>query len=128
MTFGNIYYYYCMYEKITQLQVGYNYKLWLSKIDTITICHPRAVALASCILVEVSWQFSCHPFADTENHLKIQEFKQTTSPEPIAKEASTTKAIIVNQEKQQLTYSENLIKNNAIAPTENKADKRWLVK
>ena len=63
-----------------------------------------------------------------ENHLKIQEFKQTTSPEPIAKEASTTKAIIVNQEKQQLTYSENLIKNNAIAPTENKVDKRWLVK
>ena len=56
-----------------------------------------------------------------ENHLKIQEFKQTTSPEPIAKEASTTKAIIiVNQEKQQLTYSENLIKNNAIAPTANK--------
>ena len=56
-----------------------------------------------------------------ENHLKIQEFKQTTSPDPIAKEASTTKAIIiVNQEKQQLTYSENLIKNNAIAPTANK--------
>ena len=56
-----------------------------------------------------------------ENHLKIQEFKQTTSPEPVAKEASTTKAIIiVNQEKQQLTYSENLIKNNAIAPTANK--------
>ena len=56
-----------------------------------------------------------------ENHLKIQEFKQTTSPEPIAKEASTTKAIIiVNQEKQQLTYSENLIKNNAITPTANK--------
>ena len=45
------------------------------------------------------------------------------SPEPVAKEASTTKAfIIVNQEKQQLTYSENLIKNNAIAPTENKVD------
>ena len=82
------------------------------------------MALASCILVEVSWQFSCHTFADTENHLKIQEFKQTTAPEPIAKEASTTKAIIVNQEKQQLTYSENLIKNNAIAPTENKVDKR----
>ena len=56
-----------------------------------------------------------------ENHLKILEFKQTTSPEPIAKEASTKKAIIiVYQEKQQLTYSENLIKNNAIAPTENK--------
>ena len=58
-----------------------------------------------------------------ENHLKIQEFKQTTSPEPIAKEASTKKAIIiVYQEKQQLTYSENLIKNNAIAPTANKAE------
>ena len=56
-----------------------------------------------------------------ENHLKIREFKQTTSPEPIAKEASTKKAIIiVYQEKKQLTYSENLIKNNAIAPTENK--------
>ena len=56
-----------------------------------------------------------------ENHLKIQEFKQTTSPEPTAKEASTTKAIIiVNQEKQQLTYGENLIQNNAIAPTANK--------
>ena len=56
-----------------------------------------------------------------ENHLQIREFKQTTSQEPIAKEASTTKAIIiVNQQKQQLTYSENLIKNNAIAPTENK--------
>ena len=53
MTFGNIYYYYCMYEKIT-LQIGYNYEVLLSKIDTITICHPRAVALASCILVEVS--------------------------------------------------------------------------
>ena len=57
-----------------------------------------------------------------ENHLKIQEFKQTTSPEPIAKETSTKNAIIVNQEKQQLTYSENLIKNNAIAPTANKAE------
>ena len=57
-----------------------------------------------------------------ENHLKIQEFKQTTSPEPTAKEASTTKAITVNQEKQQLTYSENLIKNNAIAPTANKVE------
>ena len=44
------------------------------------------------------------------------------SPEPIAKEASTTKAIIVNQEKQQLTYSENLIKNNSIAPTKNKVE------
>ena len=54
MTFGNIYYYYCMYEKIIQLQIGYNYKLWLIKMDTITICHPRAVALASCILVEAS--------------------------------------------------------------------------
>ena len=47
MTSGNIYCYYCMYvRKIIQLQ--------LSKIDTITICHPRAVALASCILVEES--------------------------------------------------------------------------
>ena len=56
-----------------------------------------------------------------ENHLQIREFKQTTSQEPIAKEASTKKAIIiVHQEKQQLTYSENLIKNNAITPTANK--------
>ena len=56
-----------------------------------------------------------------ENHLQIREFKQTTSQEPIAKEASTKKAIIiVYQEKQQLTYSENLIKNNAITPTANK--------
>ena len=63
-----------------------------------------------------------------EIHLKIQEFKQTTSPEPIAKEASTTKAIIVvNQEKQQLTYGENLIQNNAIAPTANNIKcKHWL--
>ena len=62
-----------------------------------------------------------------ENHLKIQELKQTTSPEPIAKEASTTKAIIiVNQEKQQLTYRENLIKNNAIAPTANNVQGDWL--
>ena len=30
--------------------------------------------------------------------------------------------IIVNQEKQQLTYSENLIKDNAIAPTANKVE------
>ena len=63
-----------------------------------------------------------------EIHLKIQEFKQTTSPEPIAKEASTTKAIIVvNQEKQQLTYGENLIQNNAIAPAANNIKcKHWL--
>ena len=37
---------------------------------TFTISHPRAAAWASCILVEVSLQFSCHPFADTDNHLK----------------------------------------------------------
>ena len=43
------------------------------------------------------------------------------SPEPIAKETSTTKAAILNEEKKtQLTYSKNLIKNNAIAPTANK--------
>ena len=57
---------------------------------TFTISHPRAAAWASCILVEVSLQFSCHPFADTDNHLKRKKFEQTTSPEPVAKEVSTT--------------------------------------
>ena len=36
----------------------------------ITIHHPRVVVSTSCILAEVSLQFSCHPSVDMVNHLK----------------------------------------------------------
>ena len=71
---------------------------------TFTISHPRAAAWASCILVEVSLQFSCHPFADTDNHLKRKKFEQTTSPEPVAKEVSTTIRPLSLMRKKKFTY------------------------